>query len=38
MLFAIGLGVLMHREALSAARIAGALLMILGVVAIAALN
>ncbi len=38
MLFAIGLGVLLHREALSAARIAGALLMILGVVAIAALN
>ena len=38
MLFAIGLGVLLHREALSAARITGALLMILGVVAIAALN
>jgi drug/metabolite transporter (DMT)-like permease len=36
MLFAIGLGVLLHREALSAARLAGALLMILGVAAIAA--
>ena len=38
MLFAIGLGVLLHREPLSAARLAGALLMVLGVVAIAAGN
>jgi uncharacterized membrane protein len=38
MLFAIGLGALLHQEALSAARLAGALLMVLGVVAIAASN
>jgi drug/metabolite transporter (DMT)-like permease len=37
-LFAIGLGVLLHHEALSAARLAGAVLMILGVLAIAASN
>jgi len=36
MLFAIALGVLLHQEALSAARLAGAVLMIVGVVAIAA--
>jgi len=35
MLFAIVLGVLLHRETLSVARVAGALLMVLGVVAIA---
>jgi uncharacterized membrane protein len=38
MLFAIGLGVLLHHEALSAARLVGAALMILGVVAIAVSN
>jgi drug/metabolite transporter (DMT)-like permease len=38
MLFAIALGVLLHREALSAARLAGAVLMILGVLAIAGLH
>jgi drug/metabolite transporter (DMT)-like permease len=38
MLFAIGLGVLLHHGAVSAARLAGAVLMILGVVAIAASN
>jgi drug/metabolite transporter (DMT)-like permease len=37
-LFAIALGVLTHREPLSAARLAGAALMILGVVAIAAVR
>jgi len=36
MLFAIAIGVLLHREALSGARLAGAALMILGVAAIAA--
>jgi uncharacterized membrane protein len=36
MLFAIALGVVLHHEALSAARLAGAVLMLLGVVAIAA--
>ena len=36
MLFAIGLGILIHREPMSAGRIGGALLMILGVAAIAA--
>jgi drug/metabolite transporter (DMT)-like permease len=36
MLFAIALGVVLHHEALSAARLVGAILMILGVVAIAA--
>jgi uncharacterized membrane protein len=38
MLFAIALGVVLHHEALSAARLAGAVLMVLGVVAIAASN
>jgi drug/metabolite transporter (DMT)-like permease len=38
MLFAIALGVTLHREPLSAARFAGALMMVFGVVAIALAN
>jgi len=38
MLFAIGLGVALHRETLSVPRLAGALLMGLGIVAIAAVR